>query len=126
MSSLVRLNRPQKRRLQRIVQRSQDARPVRRVQVVLQLASGVGVTEISDALSVARSTVYRWATQFMTLGEACLSACHSGRRAYTVDATLRDESPRYSRRLQTLRDWSHEKTKALFTGSPGTSGQAAV
>ena len=90
MNSLVRLTRPQKRRLQRIVQRSQDARPVRRAQVVLQLASGVRVTQVSDALSVARSTVYRWAAQFMTLGEACLRACHSGRPAYTVDETLRE------------------------------------
>ena len=90
MSSLVRLSRPQKRRLQRIVQRSQDARPVRRAQVVLQLASGVGVTQVSDALSVARSTVYRWAEQFMALGETCLSVCRSGRPAYTVDETLRE------------------------------------
>ncbi len=90
MSSLVRLSRPQKRRLQRIVQRSQDARPVRRAQVLLQLVSGVSVTEISNGLSVARSTVYRWAEQFMTLGEACLSVCDSGRRAYTVDETLRE------------------------------------
>jgi transposase len=90
MSSLVRLTRPQKRRLQRIVQRSQDARPVRRAQVVLLLASGVCVTQVSAALSVARSTVYRWAAHFMELGETYLSACHSGRPAYTVDETLRE------------------------------------
>ncbi|MFT4564997.1 MAG: putative membrane protein, partial [Gammaproteobacteria bacterium] len=59
MKSLVRLTRPQKRRLKRIVQRSREARPVRRAQVMLQLA-GIGVTQVSDALSVARSTVYRW------------------------------------------------------------------
>ncbi len=90
MSSLVRLTRPQKRRLQRVVQRGRDARPVRRAQVVLQLASGVSVTQVSEALSVARSTVYRWAAQFMAFGEACLSVCHSGRPAYTVDETLRE------------------------------------
>jgi hypothetical protein len=59
MSSLVTLTRPQKRRLKRIVQRSRETRPVRRAQVVLQIASGVGVTPVSQALSVARSTVYR-------------------------------------------------------------------
>ena len=40
MSSLVRLTRPQKRRLQRVIQRHREARPVRRAQVVLQLAAG--------------------------------------------------------------------------------------
>jgi transposase len=90
MSSLVRLTRPQKRRLKRIVHRCREARPVRRAQVVLQLASGVGVTAVSEALSVARSTVYRWAAQFMVTGEACLTTCDSGRPAYTVDETLRE------------------------------------
>ena len=90
MSSLVRLTRPQKRRLKRVVQRGREARPVRRAQVVLQLASGVGVTQVSDALSVARSTVYRWVAQFRALGEAWLTACDSGRPAYTVDETLRE------------------------------------
>ena len=79
MNSLVRLTRPQKRRLKRIVQRSRETRPVRRAQVVLQLASGVGVTQVFQALSVARSTVYRWAAQFMSAGEACLTTCASGR-----------------------------------------------
>lgn len=90
MSSLVRLTRPQKRRLQRVVQRGREARPVRRAQVVLQLASGVGVTEPSEGLSVARSTVYRWVMQFRALGEAWLTACDSGGPAYTVDETLRE------------------------------------
>ena len=80
MNSLVRLTRPQKRRLKRIVQRSREARPVRRAQVMLQLV-GIGVTQVSDALSVARSTVYRWAAQFMSAGEACLTTCASGRPA---------------------------------------------
>ena len=61
MSSLVRLKRRQKRRLRRIVQRRRDSRPVRRAQVILQLASGIGVTQVCEALTVARSTVYRWA-----------------------------------------------------------------
>ncbi|HEY5764200.1 MAG TPA: helix-turn-helix domain-containing protein, partial [Rhodocyclaceae bacterium] len=69
MSSLVRLPRAQKRRLTRLVQRNREARPVRRAQVVLQLACGDGVTEVSEALTVARSTVYRWLEQFMALGE---------------------------------------------------------
>jgi putative transposase len=90
MSSLVKLTRPQKRRLTRLVQRSRESRPVRRAQVMLQLASGVCVTEISDALSVARSTIYLWAARFDALGEAYLMSCDSGRRAYTVDETLRE------------------------------------
>ena len=90
MDSLVRLTRPQKRRLQRVVQRHREARPVRRAQVVLQLAAGVGVTQVSEGLSVARSTVYRWVVQFRALGEAWLTACDSGRPAYTVDETLRE------------------------------------
>jgi transposase InsO family protein len=32
------------------------------------------------------------------------------------------EPPRYSRRLQTLRDWSHEQTDEIFPGSTGTGG----
>jgi transposase len=70
MSSLVRLARWQKRRLKRAVQHGRFARPVRRAQVILQLALGIGVTEACEALSVARSTIYRWSRQFMTLGEA--------------------------------------------------------
>ena len=75
MDSLVSLTRSQKRRFKRLIP------GVRRAQVLLQ-ASGV-----STSLSVARSTVYRWVTQFQTTGEA-LEACGSGRRAYTVDDTL--------------------------------------
>ncbi len=90
MSSLLILSRPQKRRLQRLVHRCSEARQVRRAQVVLQLAAGVAVTQIADALLVARSTVYRWAAAFMTLGEAALAVCRSGRPAYTVDETLRE------------------------------------
>ena len=77
MSRLVRLTRPQKRRLQRIIHRGPPARPVRRAQVLLQLASGVGITQVSEALSVARSTVYRWVAQFRALGEGWLMAHYS-------------------------------------------------
>ena len=90
MSSLVKLTRSQKRRLTRLVQRNREARPVRRAQVVLQLASGDGVTQVSEALTVARSTVYRWLERFVALGEEWLTACASGRPAYTVDETLRE------------------------------------
>ena len=88
MDSLVSLTRSQKRRFKRLIQRSDNGRVVRRAQVLLQLASGVSPTAVSRSLSVARSTVYRWATQFQTAGEAFLEACGSGRRAYTVDDTL--------------------------------------
>ena len=90
MNSLVKLTRPQKRRLTRLVQRNREARPVRRAQVVLQLASGDGVAQVSEALTVARSTVYRWLGLFVTLGEAWLTACDSGRPAYTVDETFQE------------------------------------
>ena len=50
--------------------RSDNGRVVRRAQVLLQLASGVSPTAVSRSLSVARSTVYRWVTQFQTAGEA--------------------------------------------------------
>ena len=90
MSSLLILSRAQKRRLQRLVQRSPEARPVRRAQVLLQLASGAAVTQISDSLLVARSTIYRWAPAFLAFGEATLTACASGRTATTVDDTLRE------------------------------------
>jgi transposase len=73
-----------------MVQRGREARPARRAQVILQLASGCSVTQVAEGLSVARSTVYRWATQFMRIGEAYLRACHSGRPAYTVDETLHE------------------------------------
>ena len=88
MDSLVSLTRSQKRRFKRLIQRSDNGRVVRRAQVLLQLASGVSPTAVSRSLSVARSTVYRWVTQFQTAGEAFLEACGSGRRAYTVDDTL--------------------------------------
>lgn len=88
MNSLLRLPRGQKRRLERMVQRNREARPVRRAQVLLRLASGDGVSEVSETLTVARSTIYRWLDRFVTLGEAWLTTCHSGRPAYTVDETF--------------------------------------
>jgi len=36
--------------------------------------------------------------------------------------SFRFEPPRDSRRLQTLRGWSHEQAKAILPGSPGTGG----
>ena len=90
MSSLVKMTRSQKRRLARVIQRCREARAVRRSQVLLQLAAGDSVTQVSDTLTVARSTIYRWLERFLTLGEAWLTACDSGRRAYTVDETLRE------------------------------------
>ena len=90
MSSLVRLTRWQKRRLRRLVQGCRSSRAVRRAQVLLQLASGISITEAAEALCVARSTIYRWSRQFMTLGEAWLPTCDSGRPTYTVDETLRE------------------------------------
>jgi len=39
---------------------------------------------------------------------------------------MRTESPRLSRRLQTLREWSHEQDKTLFTGSASAGGPDGV
>ena len=88
MSSLVSLARPQKRRLKRLIQRSDNARVVRRAQVLLQLASAASPTAVAGSLSVARSTIYRWAARFQASGEAFLNDCGSGRPAYTLDDTL--------------------------------------
>jgi len=57
---------------------------------VLQLASGARITQVAETLTVARSTIYHWLDRFITLGEAWLTACGSGRPAYTVDETLRE------------------------------------
>ena len=88
MSSLVSLTRAQKRRFKRLIHKSSNARVVRRAQVLLQLASAASVSAIAEGLSVARSTVYRWAEQFEASGEAFLRECGSGRPPSTVDDTL--------------------------------------
>ena len=88
MNSLVSLTRAQKRRFKRLIQKSDNVRVVRRAQVLVQLAAAVSPTAVSGSLSVARSTIYRWAAQFQGRGEAFLDACGSGRPAYTVDETL--------------------------------------
>lgn len=78
-------------RLQQPVRRSSESGRVRRVQSVLQLGSGVGVMQIADALSVARSKICRWAAVFMAFGDAAVAVFAKGRR-HGVHSTAADAS----------------------------------
>lgn len=84
MSSVLRLNRWQRKRLIRVVQRSRDAGHARRAQAILCLGEGVNVAETARRIRAARSTVYRWIHWFEAGGEEALFWQAPGREPWTV------------------------------------------
>jgi len=62
------LTRSEKRRLRILIQREKDAGTRTRMSMVLHLARGRPVAEVSEALHVARSTVYRVAERYSEAG----------------------------------------------------------
>jgi transposase len=73
MPIMIDLSRAEKRRLRICIQRETDAGLRTRMSIVLHLARGRPVTQIADALHLARSTVYRVAERFVAQGLAGLA-----------------------------------------------------
>jgi transposase len=120
MGIVIRGTWTQRRQLQRLSQRSKDAGLMRRSLVLSWLLRGRSVSDVSENLIVARSTVYRWVGWFCEDGIAGLERGPGGRSASVVtdtlmDAleTLLDETPRNFGYLRTT--WSSELlAKALY------------
>lgn len=60
MNSITLIDRPERRRLEKIVQRSKDKRFSRRANAILLVHRGKSRTTVSKILSAARSSVNRW------------------------------------------------------------------
>ena len=120
MGIVVRGTWSQRRQLQRLSQRSKDAGLMRRSLVLSWLLRGCSVSDVSENLMVARSTIYRWIGWFCEAGVAGLQRGPGGRTASVVtDALMEalegllDETPRTFGFLRTT--WSSELlAKALY------------
>lgn len=83
-SSIQRMPRPTRRRLERVVQRSRERDHVRRAMALLHLARGLGVSETARLVCAARSTVQRWRDLYLEYGESGLVPDSRGRSKWTV------------------------------------------
>ena len=75
MAIVIRSTWTQRRKLQQLSQRSNDARVIKRTLALVWLLRGRRVEDISRALLVARSSVYRWVRWFEAHGIAGLFRC---------------------------------------------------
>lgn len=69
MKELLRLTRPQRRRLERAASKERDAEARQRYRIILSLDRELSPTEIHELLGAARSTVYRVVGRFRLDGE---------------------------------------------------------
>jgi transposase len=109
----------ERRQLRKLSQRSTDARLMRRAMAICWLLRGHSVDSVSEHLTAARSSVYRWAEWFRDGGVAALMRDSGGRPVVTVTdelltalESLLDTTPRQFGYLRTT--WSSELlSKAL-------------
>ena len=81
--SVTELSRAVRRRLERVVHKSRDKDYVRRALAVLHLwETGGHVAEAAQRVRAARSSVYRWQSQFENYGEQGLSPQARGREEW--------------------------------------------
>jgi len=83
-TSIQRMPRPTRRRLQRIVQRSRKPELVRRALALVHLSKGRSVSETARLVCAARSTVQRWRDLYLEYGESGLVPASRGRSNWTV------------------------------------------
>lgn len=113
MAIVIRSTWTQKRKLQQLSQRSNDARLIKRTLAVLWLLKGRRVSAVAEGLLVARSSIYRWARWFDEGGITELLRSRGGRAPSRVTDSLLDkleelltETPREFGYLRTT--WSSE------------------
>ena len=82
--SIDEISRPVRRRLKCVVQKSRDARRVRRSHAILLLHEGYSISEVSRLLRAARSAIREWRIRFERFGEAGLVPERAGRKPTTV------------------------------------------
>ncbi len=86
---VLKLARPQRRRLERISAKTTTKIVFRRCQIVLKLAQGTAPTQVAQAMSCDVSTVYRTQAAFRRQGERALWPRHSPGRPRKVSAADR-------------------------------------
>ena len=86
--SIDEIPRPVRRRLQRVVRKSNDHNHYRRAHAVLLLWEGYRKSHVANILQSARSTVDDWLSRYETYGEAGLIPERPGPPQTTVNDTL--------------------------------------
>lgn len=82
MSRISLIDRPERRRLEKIVQRSKDKRFSRRTNAVLLVHKGHSRTDVAQLLNAARSSVNRWCKWYEEAGIDGLKDAAHGKPAY--------------------------------------------
>ena len=82
------MNRPVRRRLQRVVQKERDANYRRRATAILMLNKSTSVSETARRVSASRTSIRDWRVRFEEFGEVGLVPERQGRPAETVNETL--------------------------------------
>ncbi len=113
MAIVIRATWTQRRKLEALVRRSKDPKQMKRALALLWLMRGHTVSAVSEALLVARSSIYRWVKWHEVSGLAGLTRGQGGRRVWTVTdelltalEQLLDETPRRFGYLRST--WSSE------------------
>ncbi len=87
-NSIQEMNRPVRRRLQRIVQKQRDANYRRRATALLMLNKCTSVSETARLVSASRTSIRGWRRRYERFGEAGLVPESQGRPAETVNETM--------------------------------------
>ena len=87
-NSIQEMNRPVRRRLQRIVQKERDANYRRRATALLMLNKCTSVSETARLVSASRTSIRGWRRRYERFGEAGLVPESQGRPAETVNETM--------------------------------------
>ena len=82
MNSISLIDRPERRRLEKIVQRSKDKRLSRRPNAVLLVQKGQSRMHVAALLSAARSSVNRWCKWYEESGIEGLKDVEQGKPDY--------------------------------------------
>ncbi|QJR80102.1 IS630 family transposase [Alteromonas pelagimontana] len=88
MNRISLIDRPERRRLEKIVQRSKDKRFSRRANAVLLVSQGHTRSRVAKLLSAARSSVNRWCKWYSEVGIEGLKDAEQGKPAYLPGAVI--------------------------------------
>ena len=86
--SIIHLSRPQRRRLKRLIRKTDDADVVRRALAIVQLGECTTVVEVAERMQAARSSIYNWKKRFEDDGVYELRSRRRGPEPTTVCSEL--------------------------------------
>jgi transposase len=81
---IPKIDRPVKRRLRRIIRKSKQVGQCRRALAIIHLSNNHTVLEVAEMIQAARSTIYRWISEFDERGEQSLIIQYGGHPICTV------------------------------------------